>query len=162
VTSWTQLRPRTPHLGRAAATGAGLVTTAVLLTACNKPQPTVTMFTGNKSQAVSAQPPCTVLGSCQSESSKVGQIKAASGSQILIDVPKALADGGWIVAAFTSDGTKNTALTTPGASSSPIKGHHTVRLQVPDATTGSYYLQVTALKPSNQLTTWLVGVQLTQ
>lgn len=162
MTSWTQLRPRIPISRRPVAAGLGVLAAAVLLSACDKPQPTITTFTGSKSQAVSAQPACTVLGSCQPESSKVGQVKAAGGSQILIDVPKDLADGGWIVAAFTSDGTKNTALTTPGASSAPIRGDHTVRLQVPEATTGSYYLQVTALKPSNQLTTWLVGVQLTQ
>jgi hypothetical protein len=133
-----------------------------LLAGCSKPQPTITVLSDNRSRTVPAQPACTVLGSCQPVQSRVVQVKAAGGSQILLDVPKKLADGGWIVAAFTSDGKTNTALTTPGASSSPIQGRHTVRLQVPPATSGSYYLQVTALRPSNELTTWLLGVQLTQ
>lgn len=51
----------------------------------------------------------------------------AGGSQILLDVPKELADSGWIVAAFTSDGKTNTVL-----------------------------------RPTNQLTTWLLGGQLRQ
>lgn len=140
----------------------GLVAAGSLLAGCSKPQPTITVLSDDRSRTVAAQPACTVLGSCQPVQSRVPEVRAAAGSQILLDVPKQLADGGWIVAAFTSDGKTNTALTTPGASSSPIQGRHTVRLQVPAATSGSYYLQVTALRPTKQLTTWLLGVQLTQ
>jgi hypothetical protein len=154
------LRTRRPL--RPVAAGVGLLGSAVLLTGCDKPQPSITVFSDNRSGTVAAQPACTVLGSCQPIADRVAQIQATGGSQILLDVPKQLSDGGWIVAAYTSDGSKNTALTTPGASSPPIQSRHSVRLQVPSATSGSYYLQVTALKPSNQLTTWLVGVRLTQ
>lgn len=147
---------------RALATGLGLAVTATLLTGCTKPQPGITVLSDNRSRVVRAQPACTVLGSCQPVQGRVPQVAATGGSQILLDVPKELADGGWIVAAFTSDGKTNAALTTPGAGSSPIKGRHTVRLQVPAATAGSYYLQVTALRPTNRLTTWLLGVQLRQ
>jgi hypothetical protein len=145
---------------RAIVAGLGLAATASLLAGCTKPQPGITVLSDNKSTIVKAQPACTVLGSCQPVQSRVAQVPAAGGSQILLDVPKELADAGWIVAAFTSDGKKNTALTTPGAASQPIQGRHTVRLRVPPATEGSYYLQVTALRPTNQLTTWLLGVQL--
>lgn len=145
---------------RALAATATLVATASMLTGCSKPQPTITVLSDNRSRIVKAQPACTVLGSCQPVQSRVPQVPATGGSQILLDVPKELADGGWIVAAFTSDGKKNTALTTPGAASPPIQGRHTVRLRVPPVTEGGYYLQVTALRPTNQLTTWLLGVQL--
>lgn len=157
----TRLRPR------AVAAGLGLITLASVLTGCSKPQPTITVLSADRARTVPAQPACVVLGSCQPVQSRVPQVKAFGGSQILLDVPKALADRGWIVAAFTSDGKTNTALSTPGAASSPIQGRHSVRLQVPPATSGSYYLQVTALakkgqQPDNQLTTWLLGVQLSQ
>jgi hypothetical protein len=151
-----RLRPR------ALAAGLGLAATASVLAGCSEPQPSITVLSDNRSKIVQAQPACTVLGSCQPVQSRVPQVPATGGSQILLDVPKELADAGWIVAAFTSDGKTNTALSTPGAASQPIKGRHTVRLRVPAATEGSYYLQVTSLRPTNQLTTWLVGVQLRQ
>jgi hypothetical protein len=147
---------------RPLAAGLALAAAAALLTGCSKPQPTITVLADSKARTVHAQPACTVLGSCQPVAGRVPQVPVAGGSQILLDVPKALADSGWIVAAFTSDGSKNTALTTPGAASEPIRGRHTVRLQVPPATSGGYYLQVTALRPTNQLTTWLFGVELWQ
>ncbi|MBV9823291.1 MAG: DUF2771 family protein [Actinobacteria bacterium] len=147
---------------RPLAAGLALAAMAALLTGCSKPQPTITVLSDSKARTVRAQPACTVLGNCQPVAGRVPQVRAAGGSQILLDVPKALADSGWIVAAFTSDGKTNTALTTPGAGSDPIRGRHTVRLQVPPATAGSYYLQVTALRPTNQLTTWLLGVELGQ
>ncbi len=158
MTSWTSLRPRS------IAAGLGVLAAATLLTACDKPSPTITVLHGDGSDQVKAQPACAVFGSCHYTQSDVRRINAAGGSQILLDVPKNLADSGWVAAAYTTDaaGTKNTALNTPGASSQPIRGKHTVTLQVPDATTGSYLIQVTALKPSNQLTTWLIGVTLTQ
>ena len=150
------------HRPRVLAAGLPLAATAALLTGCSKPQPGITVLSDNRSKVVRAQPACTVLGSCQPVQSRVPQVPATGGSSILLDVPKELADSGWIVAAFTSDGKTNTALTTPGAASPPIKGRHTVRLQVPAATEGSYYLQVTALRPTSRLTTWLLGVQLRQ
>ncbi|MEO7260301.1 MAG: DUF2771 family protein [Jatrophihabitantaceae bacterium] len=149
---------------RVLAAGLGLAATAAttVLAGCSKPQPSITVLSDNRSEIVRAQPACTVLGSCQPVQSRVPQVRATAGSQIMLDVPKELADAGWIVAAFTSDGKTNTALTTPGAASQPIQGQHSVRLRVPSATAGSYYLQVTSLRPSNQLTTWLLGVQLRQ
>lgn len=154
-----------PHLpaARTVAAGAGLLAAAALLTGCTKPQPGITLLSGSKSTIVSAQPLCFQLGQCAIKANRVGQITAAANSQILVDVPGSLAGKGWIVAAFTTDSTgKNTAVATPGANSAPIHGEHTVRLQVPQATSGGYYLQVSALQPTRQLTTWLVGVQLTQ
>ncbi len=136
--------------------------TTALLTSCDKPQSSITVLSNDRSSVVAAQPACAVLNTCPLVASRELRIKASGGSQILVDVPKELADAGWIVAAYTSDGTKNTAVTTAGASSGTIHNQHTVRLNVPNATEGSYYLQVTALRPSNQLTTWLVGVQLVQ
>jgi hypothetical protein len=103
------------------------------------------------------------VGSCDAVGSKIRTVKAVGGSKIMVDVPKELADAGWIVAAFTSDAAgKNTPVPTPGASSSPVHGEHSVRLVVPQVTSGGYFLQISSLRPSRQLTTWIVTVQLTQ
>jgi hypothetical protein len=155
--SWTSLRPRS------IAAGLGLLATVSLLSACSKPQPTVTVLSNDKSKIIPAQPTCTMLTTpCALVNSKIKHVTASAGSKILVDVPRSLANGGWIVTAYITDGKKNTALTTPGAQSGTIQGQHSVRLTVPSATEGSYFLQVTALRPSDQLTTWVIGVNLTQ
>jgi hypothetical protein len=148
---------------RIAAVGASIIAAGTLLTACDKPRPTVTVYSGSTSRAVSAQQPCVLTGKCSPDPSKYGSIKARSGGQVLVDVPKSVADAGWIVTAFTTDGSgKNTALSTPGASTTVTKAL-TTRLQVPQAPAGgSYFLQVNALSPSTTLTTWIMTVQITQ
>jgi hypothetical protein len=157
------LPQRTPG-NRPRRTSAGLLGLAAvtgLLVACDKPQPTVTFFSGSKSDIVSAQPPCVLAGTCGADEKKVAVVGAAGGSRILVDVGKDLSRAGWIVAAYTVDGAgKNTPI--QGAGSEPVNGAHTVRLQVPSATSGRYFLQVTSLRPNNQLTTWIARVQLTQ
>jgi len=154
--------PRRSRLRSAGLLGAVVAVIVPLLVACNKPQPTVTVFTGTKSKQVSAQPVCTIIGRCQTDLAKIARINAASGSHILIDVPKNLAQAGWLVAAFTTDTAgKNTPVSTPGAGTSTMHGNLSTKLTVPAASAGSYFLQVSALKPSSQLTTWLVGVDLT-
>lgn len=134
---------------------AGLMAVPALLTACDKPQPTVTVFNGSTAKAVSAQPACLLLSTCSAKQGRVVSLSAQPGSTILIDVPKKLADAGWIASAFTQDSTgKNTAVTGAGTSTTTDL---TARLQVPQGT-GGYFVQVSALKPSNQLTTWIVRV----
>ena len=74
-------------------------------------------------------------------------------------MPKDLSDASWAVAAYTQDQAgKNTPLDVPGTGA-PIKGKHAVRLAVPQAT-GGYLLQVSALAPTKQLTTWIIAVDL--
>ncbi len=156
-----------PSLNRARSlvAAAGLIALVPLLSSCDKPQATITILSNSRSTIVPAQPSCTMLdaGGCAPVAGRQKTVKATGGSQILVDVPRALADAGWIVTAYTTDGKTNTPLTSPsGVSTGPVNGEHTVRLNVPAATTGSYYLQITALKPSNQLTNWLCLVQLSR
>lgn len=150
-------------LRRAVTAVAGLVAAATLLTACDKPQPTITVLSGTHTITVPAQPTCTIVtsGNCSLDAGKQRTVQARSGSQLLLDVPPELADRGYIVAAYTTDGKTNTPLSTPGASTGPMTGKLAVRLAVPSQAQGSYYLQVSAIPPSRQLTTWLVLVQLT-
>jgi hypothetical protein len=145
---------------RRIASGIGLLAVTAMLTGCDKPQSKVTVQSGGTSKIVSAQPLCVVAKACAEDVAKVVHLSAAAGSQILIDVPKDLSNASWGVAAFTRDQTgKNTPLDIPGTGT-PIKGKHTVRLGVPQAT-GQYWLQVSALLPTKQLTTWIVAVDLT-
>ena len=148
---------------RAVPAVAGMIAAAVLLTGCDKPQPTITVRGNDQPVTVPAQPSCTILpaGNCALDGARQRTVAARGGSQLLLDVPSELARRGYIVAAYTTDGKTNTPLSTPGASTGPITGQRTVRLTVPKQAKGSYYLQVTALPPSHQLTTWLVLVQLT-
>jgi hypothetical protein len=144
---------------RRIAAGLGLVATATVLAACDRPQPKVTVQSGSRSKIVSAQSLCVVAKQCAVDTSKIVHLTAAPGSQILVDVPKDLSDASWAVAAYTQDQSgKNTPLDVPGTGS-PIKGKHAVRLAVPQAT-GGYLLQVSALAPTKQLTTWIIAVDL--
>jgi hypothetical protein len=100
------------------------------------------------------------MAKCTADGKKISRIKAAAGSRILIDVPKELAKSGWLVAAFTSDGSgKNTPVSDGG--SLPVKDKHTVRLQVPPAKEGGYFLQVLPAPGSTERSTWVIQVQLT-
>lgn len=140
----------------------GLVAMTALLTGCDKPKPTITVLSGNDSTTVPAQPTCTIDASapCAPDPGKQRTISARSGGQILLDLAPELADNGYLVSAFTSDGTKNTPVTTPGASTGVTKSL-TMKLAVPASAAGSYFLQVTALPPSKRFTTYLVRVNLT-
>jgi hypothetical protein len=142
----------------------GLVLSAGLLSACSKPQPTISLLSGSTSTIVRAQPFCVLFKSpCAADLGRVAQVRASAGSRILVDVPAEVAHTGWVAAAFTTDAAgQNTPI--PGAGSAPLSGTHSVRLTVPtpagDTRTGSYQLQVSSLKPNNQRTTWLVTVAL--
>jgi hypothetical protein len=143
-------RPR-----RAVAAGLAVLAAGAMLTACDKPQPTITVFSGSTSKAIKAQPPCVFSGTCDADQKKIRTLAVASGSTILIDVPKDLANAGWIASAFTQDAGKNTPVV--GAGTSTTKSF-SERLQVPQGS-GGYFVQVSALKPTNQLTTWVLRVQ---
>jgi hypothetical protein len=133
----------------------GLLAISALLSACDKPQPTVTVYSGSTAKAVSAQPPCLLLGTCSPNQGRVTGLSVEPGSTVLIDVPKQLADAGWIASAFTQDSTgKNTPVAGAGTTTTTKL---TARLQVPQGS-GGYFVQISSLKPSDQLTTWIVRV----
>jgi hypothetical protein len=150
---------------RAVAMAAALLSATSLLTACDKPLPTITVFSGKTAKTVSAQPKCTVAPTqqCSVDQAKVSELTARGGGQILIDVPEKLADAGWFAAAFSTDSSgKNTPIT--GAGSQPVTGKHTIALNVPfiSGSGGGYLLQIDPIKPNQLLTTWLMAIKLTQ
>lgn len=154
-------RLRIPALLAAAA-----LTVAAAGCGSQDPKPVrITVLSGKVRTDVPAQPACTMLkvGGCGPQADAERTIRAAGGSQLQLDVPSALAKAGWIATAYTTDGTVNTPLQSPaGVSTGTEVGVRTVTLNVPSQTTGSYYLQVTALRPSTQLTNWLCLIQFTK
>ncbi|HEX4728121.1 MAG TPA: DUF2771 family protein [Jatrophihabitans sp.] len=137
---------------------------ALLLTGCsgNDGPPSITMISNGHSTTVPAQPACTMVkqGGCPTQADQRRTIKAAGGSQIEVDVPAALAKAGWIVTAYTTQGSTNTPLQSPaGVSTGTIVGQRTAKVNVPQSESGSYFLQVIALRPSRQLTNWLCLVE---
>lgn len=147
---------------RLLAAAGGLAALTLLLTGCDKPKPTITVLSDGNSTVVPAQPTCTIQPSnaCALDASKQRTVTARGGSSILLDLSPELADNGYLVSAYTTDGKTNTPLTTPGASTG-VKKSLTARLSVPAQAQGSYYLQVTAVPPSKRFTTYLVLVNLT-
>ena len=135
-----------------------------LLTGCNGNDgpPTITMISNGHSTTVPAQPACTMVkqGGCSAQAAERRTIKAAGGSQIEVDVPASLAKAGWIVTAYTTQGSTNTPLQSPaGVSTGTIVGQRSTKVNVPQSDQGSYFLQVIALRPSRQLTNWLCLVE---
>ncbi|MGX7677796.1 DUF2771 family protein [Jatrophihabitans sp. DSM 45814] len=146
--------------GRPIAMVIALIAAAMLLSACGqKPRPTVTVFSGSTAKKVSAQQPCALLKTC-SDDSKIVELTVRPGSTILVDVSHDLADAGWIATAFTEDSTGKST-TVDGAGTAAPTRDFTARLNVPQAQ-GGYFVRITAVRPSNQLTTWLVQVKLEQ
>lgn len=142
---------------------AGMVA-ALALTGCsgNDGPASITVISNGHSTTVPAQPACTMVkqGGCPAQAGQRRTIKAAGGSQIEVDVPAALAKAGWIVTAYTTRGSTNTPLQSPaGVSTGTIIGQRSTRVNVPQSESGSYFLQVIALRPSRQLTNWLCLVE---
>ena len=145
-----------PGARRLLAICAALVAAVTLLTGCTKPRANITVFSGSTAKAVAGQPICVITGKCIATASKVVDLKAAPGSTILIDVPKDLAAAGWVAAAFAPDQSgANNPIT--GAGTPAPTNKVAARVEVPQAT-GGYYLQISSVRPSNQLTTWIVRV----
>jgi hypothetical protein len=138
----------------------GLIATGVLLTACNKPQPSITVFSGSTAKAVSAQAPCVLDKSCTDDPHKVVDLTVRPGSTLLVDVSRDLANAGWIATAYTQD-SSGAATSIPGAGTAKPTQNLSARLRVPQAD-GAYLVRVTSVRPTNQLTTWLVRVTLGQ
>lgn len=144
------------RLRRLAALGAAAVATLTLLSACTKPRASITVFSGSTARSVAGQPACVITGKCVANTGKVVDLDAAPGSTILIDVPTDLAHAGWVAAAYASDQSgANSPIAGAGTSAPTTK--LSARVAVPQAS-GGYYLQVSAVRPSNQLTTWIVRV----
>jgi len=132
---------------------------AATLTACNKPEDKISILSG---KTVSVVSPFTgdAKQLCNAGSTAIKDITAVGGSSVLIDVPKKVANAGWFVSAFIV----NSSCQAQAVAQSATQGtkSHALRVSIPQANEGSFFLQVVPLTGSDSKTTWLVRVNLTQ
>ena len=145
---------------RLAAAVLGTAAIATVLTACSKPTPNITVLSGRTTIRVAPAKYCFDgnAKTCRTTSA-AGSIKATSGATIVVDVPRQVATDHWAVAAFVKDSTGK--ITTIDASSSAVvSGTHSVRLLVPQASSGSYQLSVQSFTGAAATGEWDVEVSL--
>jgi hypothetical protein len=145
---------------RIAAVVLGAAALATVLTACDKPTPSVTLFSGHKTIKVAPAKYCYDGNSktCRTTTAS-GKLNATSGSTIVVDVPREVAVNHWAVAAFVKDSTGKIT-TIESASSAVVSGTHSVRLQVPQANSGSYQLSIQSFTGNTATGEWDVEVNL--
>lgn len=148
------------HRRRGRASALALTAVSVVgLAACDKPLEKVTVLAGKKTTVISAfhgtqKDVCT-------GSKSIPTINATRGSTILVDVPKKVADNGWLVSAFTADASCNLA-PLPIPASSDVTNSHTLRLTVPIQGQGGYFVMVVPVTGSSLKSSWVVQVNLAQ
>lgn len=149
-----------PRTVRLAAAALGVAAIATVLTACDKPIPSITVLAGHTTIRVAPAKYCYNgnTSTCRTSTS-AGSIKATSGSTLVVDVPREVAVDHWAVAAFVKDSTGKIT-TIDSASSALVSGTHSVRLQVPQASSGSYQLSVQSFTGTTATGEWDVEVSL--
>lgn len=138
---------------------------AAVLTACQKPLPTVTVSGDGKSVVVEAANYRFAGGPLHEPVKDVGQapnLNVRAGSQLLVDVPRTVADNAWVVAAFTLDSAGKSHPLAGAGSASAIHDRHTTHLETTPAGVGSYYLQVAEIRSASQVGGWILHVTTTE
>ena len=87
-------------------------------------------------------------------------INVTLGTQLLVDVPRTVADHAWIVSAFKLDAaSRETPIV--GAGSTLIHNTHYTRLDTTPAGLGDYYLRIVEYRGSAPAGGWTVRVRTT-
>lgn len=143
---------------RLATAVAGVTLLCGVLTACERPVPDLTVLADRVVTRVSPATYCFDSASCRTGTSTAKSVSATPGSTILVDVPRDVADGRWVVAAYTEDSSgKKTVI--DGAGSTLLHNRHSVRLAVPSST-GAYALSIQSFNGTTPNGLWNVIVQL--
>jgi len=145
---------------RLVAAALGCTALAVVLTACDKPTPSITVYNGRTSVKVSSAKYCFDgnANTCRT-STAVGRLSATVGSTIVVDVPRDIANNHWAVTSFVKDDSGRP--TTIDSSSSPVVSKtHSVRVLVPQATSGSYQIAVQSFTGTKATGEWDIEVRL--
>jgi hypothetical protein len=137
-------------------TVTGALAAAGVLAACDKPVPLVTVERGAFSTTITPSTYCFDAKHCR-PSTKIDLpvVNARADDKVLVDVPKALADKGWAVAALSLDGAK--ALGGSGA----IEHRHSYRIAASANNGEPFIVQVTQLregKPDGSKWSFLVKI----
>jgi hypothetical protein len=135
---------------------AGALTSTVVLAACDKPTPKITVQRGSFSTTISPSSYCFDPTHCR-PSSKIDLpvIDARADDRVLVDVPRALVHRGWAVAALSLDGAK--ALGGSGA----ITDSHSYRVAANVNDGNPFIVQVAQLrhgKPDGSKWSFLVKI----
>ena len=143
---------------RAITVAVGIAVLTGLLTACERPVPELTVLANRVVTRVNPATYCFDSHSCRTGSASAKTVSATPGSTLLIDVPREVADGQWVVAAYTEDsGGKKTVI--DGAGSTLLHDRHSVRLAVPSST-GAYALSIQSFDGTTPTGLWNVVVEL--
>lgn len=146
---------------RTAAAAFAAAVAMVLLAACEKPLPELTVLAGSTTVQVSPQTYCFDPNHCRFPTSVVGQVRARAGSTLLVDVPRAVAALPWtaVSAVQQPDGRFRTIV---GAAfqSGTVLHSHTTRVQVP-YDVASYFLVVTQRSTTGN-GSWVAQVTVTR
>ncbi|MEP6851833.1 MAG: hypothetical protein ABJA87_04145 [bacterium] len=135
---------------------------AVVLTACNRPLPTITVYGDGRSVVVDAnayQLPGGALRTQHQDYADAPTISVAAGSELLVDVPRRVATQTWLVAAFTLGADGKTAPLAGAGSAGALTDQHTTRVSTAPAGVGEYYLQVVELRGTTQSGGWTLRVR---
>jgi hypothetical protein len=158
--------PRPPQIRKRTAGWAALFALlAAVLTACQKPLPTITVSGDGKSVVVDAANYRFADGPLHEPVKDVGQapeLRVRAGSTLLVDVPRTVADNAWVVAAFTLDSAGKSHPLTGAGTASAIHDRHTTHLATTPAGVGSYYLQVAEIRSASQVGGWILHVTTTE
>ncbi|MCW2495930.1 DUF2771 family protein [Jatrophihabitans sp.] len=144
---------------RALATAVVGIGAVASLAACTKPLPNVTVLSGDTTVVVKPQAYCADQSHCHFPKGHVSTIKAAAGSSILVDVPRAVASKSWtlVSAVQKSNGTFQT-ISGANYQSGTVKNSHSTRVDVPYGV-GSYFLVVTQ-KSATTNGSWVAEVSI--
>ncbi|MBV9593187.1 MAG: DUF2771 family protein [Actinobacteria bacterium] len=138
--------------------GAGLLLAAGLLSACDKPLPQITVLSNRTVTRISPTTYCFNPTRCRHTTASARSVTARSGTSILVDVPGSVADGHWLVSAYTQDSSgKQTPI--EGAGSGVLHNQHSVWLPVPTSS-GAYALAIQSFTGATPTGIWDVVVQL--
>lgn len=135
-----------------------------LLAGCQKPLPTITVYGDGRSIIVDAaayQFPGGPTHRPVTDYDQAPTLSVQAGSDLLIDVPRQVADNAWLVAAFTLDASSNTTPLAGAGSAGAIRNQYSTRVSSTPAGVGSYYLQVVELRQAQQVGGWVVHIQTT-
>lgn len=140
------------------------IAAAPLLAGCQKPLPTITVYGDGHAITVDAAAYQFPGGPTHRPVSDYGQaptLSVQAGSDLLIDVPRQVADNAWVVAAFTLDASSKATPLAGAGSAGALRNQHSTRVTSAPAGVGNYYLQVVELRGNQQVGGWVVHVQTT-
>lgn len=122
-------------------TVAAVLAATVLLTACDKPLPKITVLSGSSTVVFGPQSYCFDATHCHFPKSVEAVIHATAGSSLLVDVPREVADHPWSVSSGTLTGNTLKIFVGDNYSTGTLNNTHSARVDVPYGV-GTYTLVV--------------------